>query len=70
MKIISDNIIMYKIILCMVILITIWWLDNMNEGFYNYFTPSNCMNNVFGNTLCYRSYIFPFLLIDNWHLRI
>ena len=30
------------------------------ETFYTYYPPSNCMENVFGNTTCYPPGFYPF----------
>ena len=42
------------------ILIFILFGKKIREGFYHYYAPSNCMETVFGNTVCYPPYYFPF----------
>ncbi len=34
------------------------------EGFYTYFPPGNCMENVFGKVTCFRPGYFPFYIAD------
>ena len=51
-------IIMITIIIVTIIIIVINKCNR--EGFYYYMPPSNCMENVFGNTNCYPQYTLPF----------
>lgn len=48
-------------IIAMILLILLAYnIKNIKEGFYYYYPPSNCMQNVFGNINCFPPFYFPF----------
>jgi len=55
-------------IIIIIVTIVIIGINKCNiEGFYYYMPPSNCMENIFGNTNCYPPYAIPFYTGDYFY---
>lgn len=52
---------MYYLIIALILILVILFATMTSvEPFYNYYPPSNCMENVFGKTTCFPPGYYPF----------
>ena len=54
----------YLLAAIIIVLFVLLYTWSSIEPFYNYYPPSNCMDNVYGKTTCYPPGYYPFYTPD------